>query len=160
MKIKTLWHTAAVKEALLSLSDTEIYAMLESWLNEIENQIGETQVLDEIRISLGYSLEAEEIDLCYGNWLVEPAYLEADFVSPSPLKLRRLIEQMDLYDFYDQVIFIAGQALGGEEMGCPPCRLSNGYEFMENLVDYLRASHSSSAVTIGHQPEEDQVTYI
>ncbi|MGB7439671.1 MAG: hypothetical protein WA919_01270 [Coleofasciculaceae cyanobacterium] len=159
MKIKTLWHTAAVKEALLSLSDTELYSTIESWLHEIANQIGDTQVLDEIRLSLGYSLEAIEIGFCYRNWL-EPAHLEVDFISPSPLKLRRLIEQMDLYDFYDQVIFIAGEALGGEEMGFPPCRFSNGYEFMENLVDYLRACYFPSVLPIGYQPEEDQVTYI
>lgn len=159
MKIKKLWHVAAVKEALLSLSDTELYSTIESWLQEIANQVGDAQLLDEVRLSLGYSLGAIETGFCYRNWL-EPAYLDVDFISPSPLKLRRLIEQMDLYDFYDQVIFIAGQVLGGEEMGCPPCRLSDGYEFMENLVDYLRFSYFSSVLPIDHQLEEDQVTYI
>lgn len=164
MKIKTLWHVAAVKEALLSLPNTQLYNTIELWLDKVADKVWDVEVLDEMHFALGYSLESWETRQCYTSWeelqLAEPDYLDVNFISPSPLKLRRLIEKMDLSDFYHQIIFIAGQALEGPEMGWPPCRFSDGCQFMENLVDYLGVTNILAKASLQQTPERCEVIYI
>ncbi|MGQ4647279.1 hypothetical protein [Lyngbya aestuarii] len=164
MKIQTLWRVAAVKEALLSLPNTQLYNTIELWLDQVADKVWDVEVLDEMHFALGYSLESWETRQSYTNWedleLVEPEYLDVDFISPSPLKLRRLIETMDLSDFYHQIIFIAGQVLGGPEMGWPPCSFSDGCHFMENLVDYLGATHLLAEESLQQDSERCEIIYI
>ena len=54
MKIKTQLHTEAVKKALLSLSEMELYDTIHNWLEQISQKDGETELLDEMQFALGY----------------------------------------------------------------------------------------------------------
>ncbi|MDJ0556844.1 MAG: hypothetical protein QNJ68_20840 [Microcoleaceae cyanobacterium MO_207.B10] len=146
MKIKTKLHTDAVKEALLSLSDIELYNTIDSWLDRIIEQSGETELLDEMKFALGYELESGESFQSYRNWdeliYAEPDCEDVYLIAPSPLKLRRHIDRMDSNSVYHNLIYVAGKALG-KEIGWPPNAFCDGYKFMENLVTKIRNNQPS-----------------
>ena len=142
MKIKTQLHTEAVKKALLSLSEMELYNTIHHWLERISQIDGETELLDEMQFALGYELESGETLQSYRSWdelmYCEPDCEDVYLIAPSPLKLHRYIEQMDSHSFYHKIISIAGKAYSEGEMGYPPNAFCDGYKFMENLVVSLR----------------------
>ena len=142
MKIKTKLHTDALKEALLSLSDMELYNTLHNWLDRISEKSWETELLDEMQFALGYELESGETLQSYRNWdelmYAEPDCEDVYLIAPSPLKLRRYLDKMDSHSFYHNIIYLAGKAYAEGEMGYPPNAFCDGYEFMENLVASLR----------------------
>lgn len=142
MKTQTKVHTDAVKETLLSLSDMELYNTVHKWLDRIAQTSGETEFLDEMKFALGYELESGETFQSYRNWdelmYAEPDCEDVYLIAPSPLKLRRHIDKMDSNSFYHNIIYIAGKAFGGDEMGWPPNAFCDGYKFMESLVSSLR----------------------
>lgn len=142
MKIKTKLHTDAVKEALLSLSDMELYNTLHGWLDKVSEKSWDTELLDEMQFALGYELESGETLQSYRNWdelmYAEPDCEDVYLIAPSPLKLRRHLDKMDSHSFYHNIIYIAGKAFGGGEMGWPPNAFCDGYQFLENLVASLR----------------------
>ncbi|NEP46643.1 MAG: hypothetical protein F6K35_48620 [Okeania sp. SIO2H7] len=142
MKFRTQRYTETVREALLSLSDLELYNTIDGWIERISEKVSDEEIVDEIRFALGYKLESGDTFFSYQSWddfvEAEPDCEDIYLIAPSPLKLRRHLEQMDLVTFYHQIVFIAGEALGGADMGWPPSSFSDGYEFMENLAVYLR----------------------
>ncbi len=146
MKIKTQLHTDAVKEALLSLSDMELYNTVHNWLDRISQKCWEAELLDEMQFGLGYELESGETLQSYRNWdelmYAEPDCEDVYFISPSPLKLRRYIDNMDSHSFYHNIIYIAGKAYSDGEMGYPANSFCDGYQFMKNLVASLKKSQS------------------
>ncbi|NEQ78280.1 MULTISPECIES: hypothetical protein [Okeania] len=142
MKIKTQLHTEAVKIALLSLSEMELYNTIHNWLERISQKDWEAELLDEMQFALGYELESGETLQSYRSWdelmYCEPDCEDVYLIAPSPLKLHRYIEQMDSHSFYHNIIYIAGKAYSEGEMGYPPNAFCDGYQFMENLVASLR----------------------
>ncbi|NEP91118.1 MAG: hypothetical protein F6K18_32320 [Okeania sp. SIO2C2] len=142
MKIKTQLHTEAVKIALLSLSEMELYNTIHNWLERISQKDWEAELLDEMQFALGYELESGETLQSYRSWdelmYCEPDCEDVYLIAPSPLKLHRYIEQMDSHSFYHNIISIAGKAYSEGEMGYPPNAFCDGYQFMENLVASLR----------------------
>lgn len=149
MKFRTQRYTEMVREALLSLSEMELYNTINDWIDRIADKISDEEIIDEIRFALGYKLESSDTFLSYKSWddLVEaePDCEDIYLIAPSPLKLHRHLEEMDDITFYHQIIFIAGEALGGEDMGWPPTAFNDGCEFLENLAIYLR----------GNRPQEE-----
>lgn len=141
MKIKTRLYTDAVKEALLSLSDIELYNTLHNWLDRISEKSWETELLDEMQFALGYELESGETLQSYRNWdelmYAEPDCEDVYLIAPSPLKLRRYLDKMDSHSFYHTIIYLAGKASAEGDMGYPPNAFCDGYKFMENLVASL-----------------------
>lgn len=144
MKFKTQQYTEVVREALLSLSDIKLYETIHSWMDTISEKVWDEEIVDEFRFALGYKLESGETFQSYRNWdeffCLEPDCEDIYFIAPSPLKLRRYLEEIDSFVFYHQIVFIAGQALGESSIGSPPSVYSDGYEFMQNLAQYLRES--------------------
>lgn len=142
MKIRTQRYSETVREALLCLSDMDLYNTIHGWIDRISEKVSDEEIADEIRFALGYKLESGDTFFSYQSWddfvEAEPDCEDIYLIAPSPLKLRRLLEQMDTMTFYHQIVFIAGEALGGTDMGWPPNSYSDGYEFMENLAIYLR----------------------
>jgi hypothetical protein len=142
MKIRTQRYAETVREALLSLSDMDLYNTIHGWMDRISEKVSDEEIVDEIRFALGYKLESGDTFFSYQSWddfvEAEPDCEDMYLIAPSPLKLRRLLEQMDTMTFYHQIVFIAGEALEEADMGWPPNSFSDGYEFMENLAIYLR----------------------
>lgn len=142
MKIRTQRYAENVREALLSLSDMDLYNTIHGWMDRISEKVYDEEIVDEMRFALGYKLESGDTFFSYQNWddfvEAEPDCEDIYLIAPSPLKLRRLLEQIDTMTFYHQIVFIAGEAVGGADMGWPPNSFSDGYEFMENLAIYLR----------------------
>ena len=150
MKLKTKLYTDAVKEALLSLSDIEFYKTIHYWLERISKNYWETELLDEMQLALGYTLESGETLQSYKNWdelmCAEPDCENVYLIAPSPLKLRRYLYQMDSHSFYENIIDLAGVAYTDGQIGEPPNAFCDGYEFMENLVANLRKNQPNQEI--------------
>ena len=150
MKLKTKLYTDAVKEALLSLSDIEFYKTIHYWLERISKNYWETELLDEMQLALGYTLESGETLQSYKNWdelmCAEPDCKNVYLIAPSPLKLRRYLYQMDSHSFYENIIYLAGVAYTDGQIGEPPNAFCDGYEFMENLVANLRKNQPNQEI--------------
>ncbi|MDY6804524.1 MAG: hypothetical protein SXA11_12055 [Cyanobacteriota bacterium] len=142
MKFRTKRYAETIREALLSLSDIDLYNIIHAWIERISENISDEEIADDIRFALGYKLESCDTFFSYKSWddfvEAEPDCEDIYLIAPSPLKLRRYLEEIDLTTFYHQIVFIAGEALGGADMGWPPSTFRDGYEFLENLAVYLR----------------------
>ena len=142
MKLKTKLYSDAVKDALLSLSDIEFYNTIHHWLERISQNSWKAELLDEIQFALDYKLESSETLQSYKNWdelmYAEPDCENVHLIAPSPLKLRRHLDQMDSHSFYHNIIYLAGIVYEDGQMGEPPNTYCDGYKFMENLIANLR----------------------
>jgi hypothetical protein len=142
MKPETLRRAKKIKAALLALPEETISALFEQWLDLVAERMVDWS--DDFRFALGYELESEETEHHYLSWeeflATEDETASVAFIPPTNIK--EIIDQMNIQDFYHQVIGLAGEALHNAPIiklwGYPPSSISDGYQFMDNLFVYLK----------------------
>lgn len=114
-----------VRMALAQLEDSMLFELISGWIDNPQGREADYDHIDAIAEELGFSYE--EID--------------EDFVlvNPSPLALSNNINAMSDSTFYHSVIALAGMALPKEKFSEPPGMLNDGYEFLQELAEYLRS---------------------
>jgi hypothetical protein len=128
--------TKQVQMDLLALNDTDLFDVVHQWVNGGDGSRFPSDVSEETRFALGYSMASADGKLEPGPLydMSEAERAEAvQWQAPSPQQLRQLLTAMDMHAFTQHVIALAFQAL---HPGYP--EWDEGMIFNAHLANYLR----------------------
>jgi len=147
MRLKTRNLTTRIRETLLELPDRVFMKTLLDWISLAEEHLQYPDWSDEYRYALGFRVQSQETQTIYATFSAlhenEPNTVAVAWIEPGIVTLRMILKNFTLEQFYRTVIPLASDALFDravqERWGSPPSSLSNGHEFLENLLRHLDA---------------------
>lgn len=114
-----------IQAVACELPDRVLFDLVYSWIENPESVFdGDYNTFDSAAERLGFSYA--ETDEDYTSRIV-----------PSPQLLKQIITQMKRGEFYHSFIYLAGLGLDRNQFSPPPSQFLAGYEFLEQLAEFL-----------------------
>jgi len=138
-----------VKLDLLALSDTDLFQIIQHWVEGSHLSEKPFDKAEEIWLALGYTCEpsdAEALSQLYTNMSDSENEVPVSWHAPAPQHLRTLITSMDEQQFAQYVITLAFQSLHPLYP-----EWYDGLTFNAHLANYLRQINSKRRTVISKQ---------